>query len=324
MWRHMAIAIANRYLNEAFGKQAEDGQGDQGDDDELEDSTPIVQIMGTGGGKSLSFILPAYYSADGVTVVVTPLVALWTDMHARCVKAGITSHVWQSQKNNQAASIVFVTLESAVTKGFRDFVARLEARQALDRVVVDECHVVLEGTRTFRPQLRELGVRVSEFGVQLVCLTATLTPSDEAAFLGVMGIDSGRARIFRAASTKRNIRYKVVIPQKAEEGEGDIVAEEVYRIVEEWASSNGKEKAVVYATSIEQVERLGALLGCPVFYSDVDTARGKAERLEAWRRGNGADGGIVVATNALGLGIDIPDVRLVVHAGMPRELRRFV
>ncbi|KAF6783210.1 hypothetical protein CSOJ01_15923, partial [Colletotrichum sojae] len=290
--------------------------------------SPIVQVMGTGGGKSLSFMLPAFCSGEGVTVVVTPLVALRTDMHARCSRAGITSHVWQSHKANQAASIVFVTPESAVTKGFRDFVSRLEARQALDRVVVDECHVVLEGTRAFRPQLRELGAALQEFGAQLVCLTATLAPGDEPAFYRTMGIDVGRVRMFRMASTRRNIEYEVHMAEStgaaARVGEADEVEKEAARTVRQWADEDGEGKAVVYCTSIEQVKRLATELACAAFYSDVDTTEGKAERLAAWRNGNGADGGIVVATNALGLGIDIPDVRLVVHAGMPRELRRFV
>ncbi|KAE9565779.1 hypothetical protein CGMCC3_g18040 [Colletotrichum fructicola] len=65
-------------------------------------------------------------------------------------------------------------------------------------------------------------------------------------------------------------------------------------------------------------------LGCAAFHSSIGSTEDKASRLEAWRRGDGADGGVIVATNALGLGIDVPDVRLVVHAGMPRRLRDFV
>ncbi|KAG6979012.1 ATP-dependent DNA helicase Q-like 3 [Fusarium oxysporum f. sp. conglutinans] len=79
----------------------------------------IVQVMGTGGGKSLSFMLPAFCASDGTTVVVTPLVALRNNMHDRCAKHKITSYVWQSRGSNQSgASIVFVTPESAVTKGY--------------------------------------------------------------------------------------------------------------------------------------------------------------------------------------------------------------
>ncbi|KAL2104431.1 hypothetical protein VUR80DRAFT_942 [Thermomyces stellatus] len=86
-----------------------------------------VQVAGTGGGKSMSFMLPAYCSPEGVTVVVVPLVALRQDLHERCERAGIDSHVWQGRGGNRGASIVFVTPESAVTKGFRVFVNRLLA-----------------------------------------------------------------------------------------------------------------------------------------------------------------------------------------------------
>ncbi|KAL0764703.1 hypothetical protein CaCOL14_012793 [Colletotrichum acutatum] len=225
--------------------------------------SPIVQVLGTGGGKSLSFMLPAFCSADGVTIVITPLTALRTDLDARCKACGIASHVWLSYKNNQAASIIFVTPESAVAKGFRDFVARLEARQALDRVVLDECHVVLEGTRSFRPKLRELGAVLREFGVQVICLTATLAPADEDAFFGLMGIERGRAAVFRDPTTRPNIEYSVVTVggpghdgtrpsrrrRRAGRGgedrgeEGDVIEEACRRVAEAWLADGQPGKA---------------------------------------------------------------------------------
>ncbi|KAK1624567.1 hypothetical protein BDP81DRAFT_110788 [Colletotrichum phormii] len=87
--------------------------------------SPIIQVMGTGSGKSLSFMLPAFCSLDGVTVVIILLTVLRTDLEARCTKLGIASYIWLSHKNNQAASIIFVMPESAVSKGFQDFIARL-------------------------------------------------------------------------------------------------------------------------------------------------------------------------------------------------------
>ncbi|KAF6838963.1 hypothetical protein CMUS01_04424 [Colletotrichum musicola] len=91
----------------------------------------------------------------------------------------------------------------------------------------------------------------------------------------------------------------------------NIDKEEVCRIVQKWASNNGNGKAVVYATSIEQIKRLGVILRSPVICRNIDAALGKADQLDAQR--NGADGGIVVTANTLGPGIDIPDIPLKVH-----------
>lgn len=109
----------------------------------------IVQITPTGGGKSLIFMLPAYCMPDGMMIVVTLLVALENDMNMQYAKIGIDSYVWSSRGMQRAASLVFATPESAVTKGFRAFVERMYGQQRLDRVVVDECHTVLQYSKMF-------------------------------------------------------------------------------------------------------------------------------------------------------------------------------
>ncbi|KAF5520448.1 hypothetical protein CGCA056_v009008 [Colletotrichum aenigma] len=202
----------------------------------------------------------------------------YTIKYSAVVKVACMLVIHQGWKNNQAASIIFVTPELAVTKGFRDFIAQLEGRQALDCVVVDECHVVLEGSQSFQLQLRELGEVIRKFGVQTICLTATLTPTDEAAFFYVMRLEASCWVSKLLAGGRRG-------------------------------------KAVMYAISIERVERLGLALGCAIFFSDVDSTEGKAAQLKAWRQSNRAEG-VMVATNALGLSINILDVQLMIYADM--------
>ncbi|KAK1837388.1 hypothetical protein CCHR01_19991, partial [Colletotrichum chrysophilum] len=111
---------------------------------------------------------------------------------------------------------------------------------------------------------------------------------------------------------------------KGEDGELSAVEERGCQEVRDWLRQKPRGKAVVYGSTIEGVERMAEALGCATFHSSVGSTGDKASRLEAWRRGEGAEGGVIVATNALGLGIDVPDVRLVVHTGMPRRLRDFV
>jgi superfamily II DNA helicase RecQ len=73
----------------------------------------------------LIFILPAFCTPDGVTIVVLPLVALESNMEVRYAQMGIDAYVWASRRVQQAASLIFVTPESAVSKGFHAFVARM-------------------------------------------------------------------------------------------------------------------------------------------------------------------------------------------------------
>ncbi|RSL82730.1 hypothetical protein CEP52_016890 [Fusarium oligoseptatum] len=281
--------------------------------------SPVVQIAGTVEGKSMSFLLPAYCSNNdgGTTVVIVPRGA------------------------HQIAPIVFVTPESAVTKGFGEFMARMEARGVLDRVVVDECHTILDSSDQFRPQMLELGRVLNEWGVQKVFLTATLPPEEEGRFFEVTGLPANRVKIFQSRTTRPNIRYRVINVQSSkrndhhrrrehhggqhgeegqrksgEEAEDDMIV----RLAWEWLQRDGHGRAIVYASTIERVERLGGLLECSVYHSKIDTAVGKRQRLRLWME----QGQLIVATNALGLGVDVPDVRLVVHAGMPCRLRNYV
>ncbi|KAK4095800.1 P-loop containing nucleoside triphosphate hydrolase protein [Parathielavia hyrcaniae] len=251
---------------------------------------PIIQVAGTGEGKSMSLMLPAFCSPDGVTVVVVPLVALRGDLHGRCQQMGIDMHVWQGQGANRAAAIVFVTPESAVKEGFRSFVNRSQARGQLDRIVVDECHTVLDSEVAFRPQIGDLGPALQEIGVQVVFITATLAPGDVGKLYARMGLD-GR------------------------EEDDAVVGQVVWERLGRYSSG----KIIVCGGEVKQVERLGERWSWAVFHSRVDTSEGNEQRLQEWVK----EGRVMVTTNALGMGINVADVRLVVHAGAPRRLREY-
>ncbi|KAH7199180.1 P-loop containing nucleoside triphosphate hydrolase protein, partial [Fusarium oxysporum] len=158
--------------------------------------SPIVVVMGTGGGKSLSFMLPAASCPGGVTVVVVPLVSLQGDLMERCRKMKIPCAEWRSDQSPGPASLVFVTPESAMTKRFHDYVEGLRVMAQLDGFVFDEAHTILEGTRDFRPKLRELG-RLALVGVQMVYLTATLPPSKEEEFFELINARSEDVTMIR-------------------------------------------------------------------------------------------------------------------------------
>ena len=134
-------------------------------------------------------------------------------------------------------------------------------------------------------------------------------------FYGRMGLDERHVRLFRERTTRRNIRYQVRIVRGGQEEEDKAVCETVRDGLERYKQG----KVIVYSGQIERAERLAQALSCTVYHSKVDTAAGKAQRLRKWRE----SGRAIVTTNALGMGVDIPDVRMVVHAGAPRRLRDY-
>jgi superfamily II DNA helicase RecQ len=274
--------------------------------------SPIIQVVGTGTGKSLSFILPAKCSSEGISIMVIPMVALQEDIQQRCKELEIDIGVWDSKQTNRAASIILVTPESAVTKGFQDFINRLQGRQLLDRVFIDECHMVLDCNHDFRPRLRELGRTISEWGIQQIFLTATLAPRDKREFYLAIHINDKDVYMFHSATTRKNVRYRVRKVSK-DENENEVVCWEAQR----YLKNNGK--IIIYSNTIKRTEKLAEKLECPVYYNKVDTAEGKVLRIKEWLE----EQRVIVVTNALGVGIDIPDIRAVIYAGKPKQLRDY-
>jgi superfamily II DNA helicase RecQ len=169
-----------------------------------------VVVMRTGSGKSLLFMLPVAASRDRVTIVVMPKIMLQEDIADQCCKDRIRCAIWSdSRAPLYNAQIVFVIAESAVSQLFADFVNTKMLNQQLERVIIDECHSVLQSTKKFRPkvlQLRELIGRQT----QVVCLTATLPPRRELAFIATIDIDPSEVRIIRESTVRPNIRYSVI------------------------------------------------------------------------------------------------------------------
>ena len=285
-------------------------------------------VMGTGQGKSLCFMFPAASCAGGITLVVVPLVWLLGDMMVRCEKLGIACAEWRTDRAPGNVSIVFVTPESALTKRFLDYVEALRVTARLDKVVIDECHTILEGTPAFRPKLRELG-RLTLIGVKMVYLTATLPPRREVELFELTNSRPEDVEMIRMRTTRKNIAYSVV---RVRPGQGQDASEVMTAAVLATVKRKLDEhpwpaKVIVYTRRVEATAHLAERLHCDAYHREVDTRDGKAERLRAWRQGIRRDqtgeGRVIVATNALGLGIDVPDIRVAIHVDRPTTMEDY-
>lgn len=274
--------------------------------------SPVVAVLPTGAGKTLLFLLPAWVS-KGLTVVVVPLIALRTEFYERCIQMGISCAVWDSERPPDEASILLVTPESALTTSFRTFLLRQQTLCRLDRIVIDECHQIISPSAQFRPHLAHLG-RLQQLNVQMVFLTATLPPTLEPSFWKRLGHPAADISLYRARTTRSNIAYRSYRPNR---DPADLSIDEwtrspdVVRLIQDRCNRAGDHRVLVYATTIRQAQALAELLDCEAFYGKQIDKEGILSR---FRRTKGA---LLVATSALGMGIDIPDIRTILHLGWP-------
>ncbi len=148
----------------------------------------------------------------------------------------------------------------------------------LERIVIDECHTILESTADWRPRVLEL-CQMTEKGVQVVFLTATLPPSKEPAFFNVVGVQEDDVSIFRDNTSRPNIAYSVV------QYERDNEDEEVRSLVEakkEQYPAPGQ--IIVYCKRIEQAKRFAKTLQCSVYHRTVGSDEEKKEILRRLTR----------------------------------------
>ncbi|KAJ5117445.1 DNA helicase [Penicillium atrosanguineum] len=168
----------------------------------------VLAILRTSEGKSLLYLLPCQLPGAGTTILVLPLVVLKTEIQRRCAEAGIEAHIWGPDSvpdRLHSCPLVVVSVEQAVKPRFREFLHRLYIANELDRVVFDECHMILTAVE-YRPAMALLP-KLRELACQMVFLTGTMPPSKVQAFEETMLLRG--ARMVRGLTTRRDINYRV-------------------------------------------------------------------------------------------------------------------
>lgn len=283
-------------------------------------ASPVVAVMPTGGGKSMLFMLPAFVAPGGCTIVVVPLISLRADLMQRCQQLGIQCVSWESRRPPDEAAIVLVTPESSEDPDFHTFLNRQRWMRRLDRIVVDECHIILNSQKDFRPAMARLGRLVSA-RTQMVFLTATLPPSMEDIFFQRIQHPASAVSMYRARTSRGNVAYRVwrpILPrQTPREPHQWLVTPAVLQYIQGRIQQARGGRVIVYGQTKSQVQAISRELGCEPYHSEVVDRAGVMQRFQAGQTR------VIAATSALGMGIDIPDIRCVVHVGRPRTLLEY-
>ncbi|MEG1904810.1 MAG: ATP-dependent DNA helicase RecQ [Bacteroidales bacterium] len=270
-------------------------------------------LMPTGGGKSITFQVPALMQ-EGVCIVVTPLIALMKDQKDNLRARGIKAAAVYSGMSRQE---IIVALENCIFGDYKFlyvsperlttelFQAKLQAMK-VNMLVVDESHCISQWGYDFRPSyLRIAEIRELLPGVPILALTATATPDVVTDIQEKLHFH--QKNVFRKSFDRTNLSYVV--------RHTDNKIEELKRILTRVPGT-----AIVYVRSRKRTKEISDLLVQAGFSSDYYHAglsyELKEKKQEAWK--NDACR-VIVSTNAFGMGIDKPDVRVVVHMDLPNS-----
>jgi ATP-dependent DNA helicase RecQ len=279
----------------------------------------VFALLPTGGGKSLCYQLPAVLT-DGLTVVISPLIALMKDQVDALTTAGIpatalnSSLEWAEMRRRLdglergAYKLLYVAPERLTLPGFGDDLARWN----VSRFVVDEAHCISEWGHDFRPEYRRIAPLRDRFrDVPFCAFTATATARVRDDVVAQLGLR--RPAVHVASFDRANLTYRVLHAPRTVDG------------LVRWLRARPDDEAgIVYCGSRANTEKLAdALLsaGIPAlaYHAGLDPAA-RTKRQEAFIRD---DVRVMCATIAFGMGIDKSNVRFVVHWDVPRSLESY-
>lgn len=297
----------------------------------------VLGILPTGTGKSLCYQLPAlsqFEKTGALTVVISPLVALMADQVASMERQGIMSSTTingtLSLPERQAAldkvrlgdvAILLIAPEQLRSPSVRSVLKQRE----VDYWVLDEVHCVSKWGRAFRPDYRYIPRYIkeehpsSETPTPLICLTATAKPDVirdiREHFQEKLGV---ALELMDGGAKRDNLSFEIV--QTSQHAKQDDVA----TVLTDTLPASGASGAIVYCSTRSGAERIAEALVARGF----DAAHYHAgltpeEKKEVQTQFHDGTLRVVAATNAFGMGIDKPDIRLVVHADIPASLENY-
>lgn len=274
-------------------------------------------LMPTGGGKSITFQVPAL-AQEGVCIVITPLIALMKDQVQHLREHGILADAIYADKSR---SEILKTLDNAIFGGVKILYVSPERLASemfqtklrhihVSFITVDEAHCISQWGYDFRPSYLQIAsIREMKPGIPILALTATATPEV---------VDDIQERlhfkeknVFKMSFERKNLAYVV---REAEDKQGEMI-----HILQSVGGS-----AIVYARSRKRTKEMAQLLSqqgiTATFYHAGLDPDVKDLRQKAWQKDEVR---VMCATNAFGMGIDKPDVRVVIHIDCPDSLEAY-
>lgn len=285
------------------------------------EGTDTLALLPTGGGKSICFQVPALMM-EGLCIVVSPLIALMKDqvyqLQQRNIPA-IALHAGQSKREldyaldnavNSDLKFLYCSPERLKTELFIERIKRVQAKRQVSLIAVDEAHCISQWGYDFRPAYLEI-VELRELlpKTPVIALTATATPRVKKDIQEKLNFKT--PRVFTQSFARANLSYSVRFEEHKER--------KLLEVLERIGGS-----AVVYVATRRHAKEVALMLRqhhiSADFYHAGLSHEQRNQRQEDWLHNRTR---VVVSTNAFGMGIDKPDVRLVIHLDLPDNLEAY-
>lgn len=278
----------------------------------------VLALLPTGAGKSICYQVPALIR-EGVCIVISPLIALMKDqvqqlkkrdVSAEAIYSGLSSYEIDRIMNNCAVGhtkLLYISPERLSSSSFEVALKSLP----VSMIAIDEAHCISQWGFDFRPSYRNIA-KIKEFfpDAPMVALTASATPEVQQDILDSLGMDK-QAQVFKASFERENISFVV----RTDESKPEKLLEIIQKV---------PGTAIVYATNRKKTEEVASFLAqngisATFYHAGLDGGE-RNKRQENWIANKSR---VMCCTNAFGMGIDKPDVRLVVHIDVPESLEAY-
>jgi ATP-dependent DNA helicase RecQ len=277
-----------------------------------------IALLPTGGGKSICFQIPALVN-DGVCIVISPLIALMQDQVDSLVHKGIKATVIPSGSSQDDIITLFDNIKFGKTKFLYVSPERLQSRFIQEKIkqldvnliAIDEAHCISEWGHDFRPSYQNISI-LKELHPDTNIIALTATAAKKVINDIIVSLDLDEPKVFKKSFYRENLAYRIF--------KTDDKLRKLKQIF-----TKTKAPAIVYVNSRVKTKDISAYLNAngfkSSFYHGGLSSLEKQISFDNWMTEKTP---IIVATNAFGMGIDKPNVRVVIHINLPASIENYI
>ncbi|WP_370408602.1 ATP-dependent DNA helicase RecQ [Tenacibaculum dicentrarchi] len=281
-------------------------------------SKDTIALLPTGGGKSICFQIPALIN-DGVCIVISPLIALMQDQVDSLVNKGIKATIIPSGSSQNEIITLFDNIRFGKMKFLYISPERLQSRFIQEKIkqldvnliAIDEAHCISEWGHDFRPSYQNIAIlKELQPKVPFIALTATATKKVVNDIIVSLKLDT--PKIFKKSFYRKNLAYQIFQTD-----------DKLRKLNQIFTKTKGS--AIIYVNSRAKTKNIANYLNAKGFKSSFYhaglTIQEKERAFDNWMTEKTP---IIVATNAFGMGIDKPNVRVVIHLNLPISIENYI